>query len=120
MVTEKELRKAIDELEEEPGSYKGCAILAALYALKDRYYGGGDFSESLSGGNASSRFSSFSNVDSGHVSVMDSTINDSGDSEFLRAVRGKSWEEVLPVVDELVTAVKALQPQLYGAFLRRF
>lgn len=120
MVTEKELREAIDELEEAPGSYKGCAILAALYALKDRYYGGGDFSESLSGGNASSRFSSFSNGGSGHVSVMDSTINDDGDSEFLRAVRRKSWKEVLPVVDELVTAVKVLQPQLYGAFLRRF
>ena len=65
----------------------------------------------------SARFSSFSG---GGDSDWDSTIDGGEDSEFLRAVRGKSWGEVLPVVDELVTAVKALQPQLYGAFLRRF
>ena len=118
MVTEKELREAIDELEEGPGSYKGCAILAALYALKDRYYGDeGDFSGSLSRKDAFAGFSSFSGCGD---SDWDSTINGGGDSEFLRAVRGKSWGEVLPVVDELVTAVKVLQPQLYEAFLRRF
>ena len=118
MVTEKELREAIDELEEAPGSYKGCAMLAALYALKDRYYGdGGDFSGDLGRRDTSARFSSFSG---GGDSNWDFTIDGGGDSEFLKAVQGKSWGEVLPVVDELVTAVKVLQPQLYGAFLRRF
>lgn len=118
MVTEKELKEAIDELEEAPGSYKGCAILAALYALKDRYYGDeGDFSGSLGRENTSARFSSFSKGNNSH---WDSAIGGGEDSEFLRAVTGKSWGEVLPVIDELLTAVKVLQPQLYNAFIRRF
>lgn len=41
-------------------------------------------------------------------------------SDFLKAVDGKSWEDILPDIDELLSAVKVLQPQLYEAFLRRF
>lgn len=111
MITEKELQGAIDELEAAPSSYDGCAVLAALYALKDRYYGNdGAFSGSYSGGSFGSEVRS----------EKPQTIHSSGDSEFLRAVEGKNWEEVLPVIDELLMAVKVYQPKLYGAFLGRF
>lgn len=111
MVTEKELREAIDELEAAPSSYDGCAALAALYALKDRYYSNdGTFSGSYRG--ASFGFEA--------QPEKARTIHSSGESEFLRAVEGKSWEEVLPVIDELLMAVKVYQPKLYGAFLGRF
>lgn len=111
MITEKELQGAIDELETAPSSYDGCAVLAALYALKDRYYGNdGAFSGSYSGASFGSEVRS----------EKPQTIHSSGDSEFLRAVEGKNWEEVLPVIDELLMAVKVYQPKLYGTFLGRF
>lgn len=104
MVTEKELQEAIDDLEQSPSSYKVCALLAALYALKDRYFGGNDFSEPLA-----------------HSFATEKTqiIHSEQISDFLKAVEGKSWKEILPIIDELLTAVKIYQPKLYEAFLRR-
>lgn len=107
MITEKELQGAIDELETAPSSYDGCAVLAALYALKDRYYGNdGAFSEPFNRTSLNS--------------VRAQTLHSNNDSEFLKTVEGKSWEEVLPLIDELLMAVKVYQPKLYEAFLRRF
>lgn len=106
MVTEKELQAAIDKLETESSSYDRCMVLAALYALKDRYYGCDNaFSETFA--NAS------------YNQAKPQLLSVSGDSEFLKAAEGKSWEEVLPLLDELMSAVKVLQPNLYAAVMRR-
>lgn len=96
MVTEQELNEAIAELEAAPSSFKYCFKLAVLYSLRDRFNG---------------------NV---QKTIEPQVIHTGGDSEFLKAVEGKNWSEVLPHIDELLTAVRALQPQLYEAFLRRF
>lgn len=41
------------------------------------------------------------------------------DTEFGRAVNGKSVEEVLPLVDELMQTIQVLQPKLYDAVMRK-
>ena len=40
-----------------------------------------------------------------------------GDSEFARAVDGKNQNEVLPVLDELMTTLTIVQPKLYSAVM---
>lgn len=105
MVTEKELQEAIDELESGKSSYDKCAILAALYSLKDRYYPAESYSLPIS-------------VQAAEPQKR--AIKSDKSSDFLKVVDGKSWEDILPDIDELLSAVKVLQPQLYEAFLRRF
>jgi hypothetical protein len=43
---------------------------------------------------------------------------DSG-TEFSDLIKGKEYEKILPLIDELVTAVSAYNPRLYQAFLRK-
>jgi hypothetical protein len=48
------------------------------------------------------------------------TIDYSSDTEFGRLIAGKDPEKIWPVVDELVSeAVRAFNPKLYQAFLRK-
>lgn len=41
------------------------------------------------------------------------------DTEFAETVNGKDPAEVWPVIDDLMTAVMALHPKLYGATMRK-
>lgn len=41
------------------------------------------------------------------------------DSDFGRAVNGKSVDDVLPLVDELMQTIQVLQPKIYDAVLRK-
>ena len=44
-------------------------------------------------------------------------IETDGESEFMRLVNGKRLEDVLTAFDEMLEAVKALNPRLYDAFI---
>ncbi len=103
MVTEREINEAIAELEAAPSSLRNCEKIVVLQAMKKIYF---------EGETQEARAVS--------AAPQSQPIHTSGESEFLKAVEGKSWEEVLPHIDELSTAVKALQPQLYDVFMRRF
>lgn len=98
MLTEQEINEAIEELEAAPSSYKSCEKLAVFYYLKDCLFG-------------ENKIMAKSQPD---------FIRSNGTSDFLKAVEHKSWAEVLPHINELLVAVKALQPQLYEAFMKRF
>lgn len=52
--------------------------------------------------------------------VREIIIDQHGDSEFLRVVEGTEAEKAWETMDELMEAVKALQPRLYEATIRRF
>lgn len=47
------------------------------------------------------------------------TIDFDGDSEFAELVNGREQGEIMPVIDELMTAVKVLQPRLYRATIAK-
>lgn len=50
----------------------------------------------------------------------DPVIDYQSDTEFGRLVYGKKVQDILPVIDELVSeAVRATNPRLYYAFIRR-
>ena len=47
------------------------------------------------------------------------TIEIDSDSEFARAVDGKDFYEVLPVIDELMETLEVIQPRLYNAVMMK-
>lgn len=111
MITEKDLREAIAECEGErkPGA-STCVKLAAFYAVKDRLYPGA--------GAADSRHPSPAYMDAGLPAPEGVLRYDSG-SEFSRLVDGRMPGDVLPVMDELMDALMAVNPRLYAFALRK-
>lgn len=101
MFNKNELLDAIDELEMSPATYQNCEKLATFYNLYDHLYGTGGQTARVE-------------------PVREVTIGQHGGSEFLRLVEGKDAEEAWKTMDELMEAVKTLQPRLYEATLRRF
>lgn len=49
----------------------------------------------------------------------DSDIHIDSDSEFARAVEGRSPDDVWPVIDELMDTLSVVNPRLYAAVLRK-
>lgn len=96
MFSKNELLDAIDDLEMAPATYQNAEKLATFYSLYDHLYTDNSFRVG---------------------SVREVMIGKYGDSEFLRTVEGMSADLVWPVIDELMDAVKTLQPRLYQAAL---
>ena len=48
---------------------------------------------------------------------VETYIQTSGDSEFLKAVDGRKADKVWKLMDELVEAVKILHPRMYTTFI---
>ena len=46
-------------------------------------------------------------------------VNFEGDSEFARMIRGQSVSYIMPIIDELMDAVRITQPRLYDGVMRR-
>ena len=49
---------------------------------------------------------------------IDETIEADG-SEFAACINGKCFSEILPFLEELMETLKAVQPRLYDAFIRK-
>ncbi len=47
------------------------------------------------------------------------TIDISGSSDFLWAVRGKDTAEIMDIMDELMETMKLIQPRIYDSVMRR-
>ena len=101
MPTKDELLKAIDEVSRLPDTYSKCQKLATFYVLLNSLYPDEDFKNDIS-------------------TQFQSTIPDFGESEFLKKIKGREFNYVLSVFDELMEALKALNPSLYANTLRRF
>lgn len=98
MLTKTQLLDAIEELEHSCATYQDCEKLATFYSLYDHMYGSPD-----PVGNPSREI------------IIEAT----GDSEFLRMVRGMPADKVWPVIDEVMETIKAFQPRLYQAALTK-
>ena len=101
MPTKEELLKAIDDVSRLPETYSKCQKLATFNILLYLLY-----PKEENENNISTQFQS--------------TIPDFGESEFLQKIKGHDINKVLSVLDELMEALKALNPQLYANTLRRF
>lgn len=101
MPTKEELLKAIEEVAKQPDTYSKCQKLATFYILLNSLYPEEDFKNGIS-------------------TQFQNTNTEFGESEFLKKIKGREFNYVLSVFDELMEALKALNPSLYANTLRRF
>lgn len=101
MITERELLDAIRECEAEPITASKIGKLADFYTIYNHLFG-------------QPYESAYS-----YANQIEKTISITGDSDFMKAVNGKDAEKVMAIVDELLEAVKVLQPRMYDGVLRR-
>ena len=100
MFSKRELLEAIDELEASPATYQNAEKLATFYSLYDHLY---------------IEKEPMSRIES----VREVKIDRYGDSEFLEAITDKKPEDIWMVMDELMSALQALNPRLYQATMDR-
>lgn len=99
MITEYDLNAAIAECKGDPKpNANTCIKLAAYYIIKNEMYG-----------------SAYSFASAPAETIIE---YDSG-TEFSEAIKGMSYEKVLPILDEIMSSVQILQPRLYAAAMRK-
>ncbi len=98
MITRKELDEAIKEIEETMKNHTDCQKLATFYVLKEHLYG---------------RQKQYIET------VTETVVEYEGATEFSDIVNGKNAIEVWKVMEELMDAVKWLQPRIYNQVIER-
>ena len=103
MITEKDLQEAIAECQGErnPNS-RTCLKLASYYIIKDHLFNKQELptpSYSYSNG--------------------PTTITYDGDSEFLQVLKSKNIDDILPILDELMTTLNVINPRLYEGVMTK-
>lgn len=105
MITEQDLQAAIAECEGQRNpNANTCIKLAAFYTIRDHLF--------------PQEQDHFADVGKMVYSGA-SEPEYEGKSEFAQAVKGWSVAELMPVVDELMTALSVLNPRLYQSVMRR-
>ena len=101
MITEKDLTDAIRECESEPITPNKVSKLADFYIIYEHLFG--------------------QPVDTAYsyAPQAEKVIYTDGGNEFLQAVNGKDTEKVVAIIDELMEAIKILQPRMYDGVLCR-
>ena len=94
MLTERELLKAIKELEESNPTYEKCKKLVTFYTLYDFMYG-----------------------EPKNEIREENVVGSYGKSEFLDTIKGKDPKLVWDVMDELMSTLAVLNPNLYQGVL---
>lgn len=100
MFTKRELENAIAECESNPSSFNDCQKLAAFYTIYQY------------------RFAEKESKESREI-YTETVINDYGNSEFFNTIRGRDAESIWAILDELMSVLKAVNPKLYNATLRK-
>lgn len=105
MITKHDLEEAIAECQGQRNpNASTCLKLAAFYTIRKELFGEEKEAEQP-------MYS--------YAPEPVETIQSYGDSEFLEAVNGKNVDDVMPVMDELMDAMKVLQPRIYDSVMRR-
>ena len=104
MIKEQDLREAIAEMQGQKNpNANTCIKLAAYYIIQDHITGQipKDYEPAL-----------YSGADPGAIEY-------DGDSEFAKAIRGKDLNDVLSLIDELMTTIQVMHPRLYAGVMAR-
>lgn len=102
----KEIEWAISELEKQESSENRYTLLAALYTCKNQMLGL-PFSQA--------QISAYSE----EASPTMETLDQYGDSDFLRAVSGKPPAKVWPIIDDLMDALRVVNRRAYDNVIRK-
>lgn len=96
MIDRELLLDAIDECEVEPLTSSNIQRLANLYTIYNHHYSQPTRNQKT-----------------------EKVIVTSGTSDFLKSVDGKSADDVLNIIDELVETIQIIQPALYYGLIKR-
>lgn len=107
MITRDDLQEAIAECQGVRNPTASTAIkLAAFYTIRDHLFP-----------TKEEEVKAYSYAQPPEKPVEEVTYE--SDSEFSQAIRGKSTNEVLAVVDEAMDVMKVMLPRLYAGIIRR-
>lgn len=113
MIYEKDLDESIARYQGEVNpSIETCRKLAACLIVKKELFG---ITEQLERAENAHSYS----FAAAPAEPVETTIDYYSDTEFSRAIDGKSSADVWPVMDELMTAVQTLMPKLYDGVMRK-
>lgn len=105
MITEHDLQEAIAACEgERKPNAATCIKLAAFYTIRDQMFPVKQFEESVV-------YPRYSGADR-------ETAYES-DTDFGQAVQGMRMEDLMPIMDELMSAIQVLNPRLYDSVMRK-
>ena len=107
MITEQDLQAAIAECKgvKAPNA-NTCIKLAAFYIIKEHLYPERDVTQANEGY-------------SYDPPPEDPVIDINSDSEFAQAINGRTMEEIMPIMDEAMEALKVLNPRFYASIMRK-
>lgn len=104
MITEHDLKAAIAECQGKRNpDASTCIKLAAYYTIHRAMFGGEK--------NAEQAYS--------YAPAPEMRIEIESGTEFAEMVNGREQKEVMPVLDELMSTLKAIQPRLYDAVINK-
>ena len=110
MISENDLKAAIAECEgQRSPNASTCIKLAAFYIIKNELYGEKEAPEPPP---------SFKAVEKSRSYDAMPVLYDSG-TEFSRLVNGANPNDIIPLVDELLTALTVMSPRLYDSFMSK-
>lgn len=101
MYSHAEIQSKIEEIEQANHTIQNVQKLASLYIVQDRMN--------------QPRLNGYS----GDSPKADEVIEDVGGSEFLNKIKGRTYTEVLPIINELVDVVMVKDRRLYRAFMQK-
>lgn len=118
MITRRDVEEEIQRIEAGPPTMQACERLAVLYFVRDNIGTSGSPAE-RSAPEYSAR--AVPDLPVSYTMAPDpaDTFGRYGDSDFLVAVDGRNPADVMAVMDELMTVILAIQPQLYHSVMRK-
>lgn len=114
MLDKQEIRKEIARLEYEESSYPNYAKLADLYIISAEMEKSNERIEPRY-----ERLYSRATAPVEMPAPQNTVIVDAADSDFLKAVSGKSAGAAWKIIDELMESLQVMQPRTYSAVMRR-
>lgn len=103
MITELDLQEAIAECEGQKNpNANTCLKLASFYTILDH----------MRQGTEGYSYATIPQQSSGVILYQ-------SDTEFSQIIDGRPTEEIMPVIDELMTTLKAVYPRLYSGVINR-
>lgn len=106
MITRTDLEAAIAECQGKRNpDANTCIKLAAFYTILREMFGEEKNAEHSAGYS--------------YAPAPENVIIADGDSEFARTIDGRDQDEIIPVIDELMSTLKVIQPRLYNAVLMK-
>ena len=104
MITAQDLEQAIAECQGQRNPTSStCIKLAAFYTIRQAMFG-----------EDKSEYPSYS-----FAPAPETTIDLKSGSEFAETVDGREQNAVMPVIDELMSTLKVIQPRLYDAVINK-